>query len=99
MIESAAGASKEADSGPSQPAGDRTPSHPVTLEPEKADRAERPLSSECGSPKCQITVYNVVVFLSVVLHVSCFNLLSSVLISLFFSFFFTSVLSHCCGLK
>lgn len=46
MIESAAGASKEVDSGPSQLAGDSTPSYPVTLEPERADPTERPLSSE-----------------------------------------------------
>lgn len=88
MIESAAGsASKEVDSGPSQPAGDHTPSHPVTLEPEKADRAERPLSSEYSSPKSQVTVHNVATFLSDVL--SFFTLLS-----LFF-FFFTSALSSC----
>lgn len=46
VIESTAGASKEEDSGPSHPPGARTPSHPVTSEPEKA--AERPLSSECS---------------------------------------------------
>lgn len=50
MIESVAGASKEEDSGPSDPQGDHTPSHSVTLESEKTDRAERPLSSEYGSP-------------------------------------------------
>lgn len=46
MIESAAGASQEVDSGASRPQGDHTPSRPVTSEPEKADRVERPLSSE-----------------------------------------------------
>lgn len=51
MIESAAGVSKEVDSGPSHPSGDHTSSHPVTVEPEKADRDERPLSSEYSSPK------------------------------------------------
>ena len=46
MIESVAGASQEVDSGPPRPQGDCTPSRPLTSEPEKADRAERPLSSE-----------------------------------------------------
>lgn len=48
MIEGASGASKEVDlgSGASQPAGDHTPSRPVTLEPEKADRADHPCSSK-----------------------------------------------------
>lgn len=46
VIESAAGASQEVDSGASRPQGDHTPSRPVTSEPEKADRVERPLSSE-----------------------------------------------------
>ncbi|KAK1891431.1 RIPOR family member 3, partial [Dissostichus eleginoides] len=40
VIESAAGASKEVDSKPSVPAGDLTPSHPVT----ETEKAERPLS-------------------------------------------------------
>lgn len=80
MIESVTGASKEEDSGPLQPPGDHTPSHSVTLEPEKTDRAERPLSSEYSSPDSQITVYNVAMFLSVVSYVSSSILLTSVFI-------------------
>lgn len=48
MIESVAAAreEEEEDSGPSDPRGDGAPSRSVTLESEKTDRAERPLSSE-----------------------------------------------------
>ncbi|CAB1450869.1 unnamed protein product [Pleuronectes platessa] len=44
LPEGTAGTSKEVDSGPgpSQPAGDRTPSRPVTSEQEKPDQADRP---------------------------------------------------------
>lgn len=51
VIESVAAARKEEeeDSGPSDPRCDGAPSHSVTLESEKTDRAERPLSSEYGS--------------------------------------------------
>lgn len=94
MIESAAAAaSKEEEERPSQPPGDHTPSHPVTSEPEKANRAERPLSSEYGSPKGQITVHAVAMFLSIVLYLLFFFTLCSVFM------FFTSVSSSCCGLK
>ncbi|KAM3626206.1 uncharacterized protein V6R79_024682 [Siganus canaliculatus] len=48
VIESATRASKVEDSGPVQPPGD-PPSHPATLEHEKVDRADRPLSSEYSS--------------------------------------------------
>lgn len=61
MIESATGASKEEDSGPLQPPGEHTPSHSATLETEKTDRAERPLSSEYSSPEGQIAVNTSVV--------------------------------------
>ena len=46
LTEGTAGTSKEVDSGPgpSQPAGDHTPSRPVTSEQEKPDHADRPTS-------------------------------------------------------
>ncbi len=91
MVESATGGCKEVDSGSSQPSGDHTPSHPVTLEPEKADRAEHPLSSEYSTPKGQTRGHTVAMPLSVVYMHHC--LLSSVY------FFFTSVLSSCSDLK
>lgn len=85
MIESATRARKEEDSGPLQPLCDHTPSHSVTLEPERTDRAERPLSSEYSSLEGQITVYTAAMFLSVVLYLSSFTLLTSVFI--FFLFY------------
>lgn len=85
MIESATGANKEEDPGPVRPPGERTPPRSATLEPEKTDRAERPLSSEYSSPEGQIAAYTVAMFFSVVLYPSPSPLLTSVVIS--FSFF------------
>ena len=70
VIESAAETSKEVESRPSQALGDHTPSHPATSEPEKADRAERPPSSEYKA-RSVCTVADV--------YVSFFTLLSSVI--------------------
>lgn len=70
MIESVTGANKEEDPGPVRPPGDRTPPRSATLEPEKTDRAERPLSSEYSSPEGQIAAYTVAVFLSIALYLS-----------------------------
>lgn len=70
MIEGVATTSKEPDlcSGPLQPKGDHTPSHPVTLEPEKADRAGCPLTSEFYSALlCSVFAFSLV---------SCFRFLS-----------------------
>lgn len=75
-MESAAAASEkevEEDSRPSDPRGDRAPSHSVTLEPERTDRAERPLSSEYGSSHCALLPC----FSSVSLHLSSAGLPSS----------------------
>lgn len=84
MIESVTGANKEEDPGPVRPPGDHTPPRSATLEPEKPDRAERPLSSEYSFPEGQIAACAVAMFLSVVLCLSPSPLLASVVILFFF---------------
>lgn len=85
MIESVAAAreEEEEDSGPSDPRGDGAPSHSVTLESEKTDRAERPLSSEYGSPPPNAPSHRTLLlcFSSVFLHLSSPGPLTSAFIS------------------
>lgn len=98
MIESVTGANKEEDPGPARPPGDHTPPRSATSEPEKTDRAERPLSSEYGSPEGLAAASAAATFLSAVVYLSprlsaahiCRHLV------VFFFLFRTSASISCC---